>query len=112
MNILDTKLSVRLSIWVALLLGFGTSAIADPAPSAQPREPAAIYKTICGYCHGKNIGPIILGRGLPKEYITSMARSGPNGMPAFRPTEISNDELDALAVFISQSDAAEGEYGQ
>ena len=88
------------------------NAMASSPPSATPRDAEQVYDTVCGYCHGKNVGPIILGKQLPAEYIRSMVRSGPNGMPAFRPTEISDAELVALAEWISESDRAHEEYGQ
>jgi mono/diheme cytochrome c family protein len=39
-------------------------------------------------------------------------RHGQNGMPAFRPTEITRSELDALAKWISASKADPAEKGQ
>lgn len=80
--------------------------------SSGPRPPEKIYQTTCGYCHGKNIGPIIKGRELPPEAVKMMVRNGIGGMPAFRPTEITNEELDALATWISQSKADPREHGQ
>lgn len=76
-----------------------------------PRKPEVVYTQICGYCHGRNVGPIILGRKLPASYIALMARNGRNGMPAFRPTEISKAELDGLAKWISASSAPAKEHG-
>lgn len=103
----------RMGLPTLLLTTVATVAqAAEPAPSAQDRAPKQLYNITCGYCHGRNVGPILLGRQLPAEYIRTMVRSGPNGMPAFRPTEISNTELDALASWISASDAAAAEYGQ
>lgn len=76
------------------------------------RSPEVVYAKVCGYCHGKNVGPIILGRQLPAEAITLIARSGQNGMPAFRPTEITAAEMDALSKWISASKANEKEHGK
>jgi mono/diheme cytochrome c family protein len=76
------------------------------------RAPEALYSKTCGYCHGKNIGPVIRGRGLPAEAIMRQVRHGQNGMPAFRPTEITNSELDALATWISASKADPKEKGE
>ncbi|NBC38132.1 cytochrome c [Novosphingobium sp. FSY-8] len=74
-------------------------------PPAPPRAPEAIYVRTCGYCHGAHVAPIIRGRGLPAEMVELYVRTGPRGMPAFRPTEISPAELKALAVWVSQSKA-------
>ncbi|MBK8629349.1 MAG: cytochrome c [Sphingomonadales bacterium] len=76
------------------------------------RAPEIVYAKICGYCHGRNVGPIILGRQLPVETIKDIARHGRNGMPAFRPTEVTPDEMDALAQWISASKANEKEHGK
>ncbi|MCY1672057.1 cytochrome c [Novosphingobium sp. SL115] len=91
------------------------SAIAHPAlaaPGAPPRAPEAIYAKTCGYCHGQHVAPIIRGRGLPPEIITQYVRTGPRAMPAFRPTEISDAELKALAKWVSTSKADPKEHGQ
>lgn len=76
------------------------------------RAPEVVYAKVCGYCHGKNIGPIILGRNLDKDMIKAVARQGRNGMPAFRPTEVTHAELDALATWISKSAARTEEHGK
>jgi mono/diheme cytochrome c family protein len=76
------------------------------------RAPEIVYAKTCGYCHGTNVGPIILGRALPIETVKSMVRHGQNAMPAFRPTEITNAELDKLATWISTSKADPKEHGK
>ncbi len=91
------------------LAGWAASAVAaDPAP----RAPATIYAKTCGYCHGHNVGPIILGRALPPEFVTMMVRNGRGAMPAFRPTEITGAELAALAGWIAAAPAGAKEHGQ
>jgi mono/diheme cytochrome c family protein len=76
------------------------------------RSPEVVYGKVCGYCHGKNVGPIILGRKLDPDMIKAVARQGRNGMPAFRPTEVTKAELDALAAWISKSPARTEEHGK
>jgi mono/diheme cytochrome c family protein len=76
------------------------------------RSPERIYATVCGYCHGRNVGPVLLGRHLPPPTIKFVARNGQNGMPAFRPSEITPAELDALAKWISAAPASKEEHGQ
>jgi mono/diheme cytochrome c family protein len=80
-------------------------------PQAE-RAPEVIYAKTCGYCHGRNIGPVIRGRALPADAIKAIVRKGQNGMPAFRPTEITPVELDKLANWISASAADPKEKGQ
>ena len=76
------------------------------------RTPEQLYAKTCGYCHGTNVGPIIRGRALPDAAIKMIVRSGQNAMPAFRPTEITNAELDRLATWISASKADPKEKGK
>lgn len=76
------------------------------------RAPEIIYSKICGYCHGRNVGPVIRGRALPVDAVKFIVRNGQNGMPAFRPTEITSAELGALATWISASKADPMEKGQ
>jgi len=74
--------------------------------------PEGTYARTCGYCHGANVGPVILGRNLPPEAIEAVVRSGRGAMPAFRPTEISEEELTALADWVSKSPPRAGEAGK
>ena len=92
----------------ALLQGCGAPANAN----AGPRPPEKIYATTCGYCHGHDVGPIIRGRKLPADAVRDIVRRGQGAMPAFRPTEISPEELTSLADWISASSADPKEHGQ
>ena len=99
--------------------GLMLAALAAPAIAtqklgeAQPiRAPETIYAKTCGYCHGRNVGPIILGRALPAETVKYIVRHGQNGMPAFRPTEVKPEELEALAAWVEKSETRKGEHGQ
>ncbi len=94
-------------------------ALAGPVAAQQrlgevpaPRAPEQVYAKVCGYCHGRNVGPILLGRHLPAETVKYVARHGQNGMPAFRPTEVTPAELDALAEWIAAAPARKQEHGQ
>ncbi len=101
---------------IALAAGLGLASAAFAAQKLGEvqgeRAPEVVYAKVCGYCHGRNVGPIILGRQLPVDAIKSIARAGQNGMPAFRPTEITPSEMDALAKWISASKANEKEHGK
>lgn len=98
------------------LFAFGAvpAGAAEPAPRPvpPPRAPAAVYAKTCGYCHGQHVAPIIRGRALPPELIAQYVRRGQRAMPAFRPTEISDAELGALAKWINASKADPKEHGQ
>jgi len=89
-----------------------TLAGAEAPPSATPRSAEKVYADSCGYCHGRNVGPVILGRALPVPAIEAMVRGGLRAMPAFRPTEISDAELAAVAAWVSASPANPQEHGK
>jgi mono/diheme cytochrome c family protein len=89
-------------------LAITAGAMAAPPPSATPRAPDVVYAQACGYCHDHGTAPVILGQELDAEAIAYMVRSGPHGMPAFRPTEVSPAELDAVSKWISESPAQDG----
>lgn len=106
------KLMAGLMAGVALLAGgvaFAGQKLGQPQDERAPEE---VYAKTCGYCHGKNVGPVIRARALPADAIKTIVRHGQNGMPAFRPTEITNSELDRLAAWISASKADPKEKGQ
>ena len=100
----------------ALIAGCGVAGLAaaacSPSAASSPRPPEKVYASTCGYCHGANVGPIIRGRALPAEQVTAVVRGGLNGMPAFRPSEISPAELDALAQWVEASKADPKEKGK
>jgi len=87
----------------SLLIATSSAYGATPAPA--PRAPEKIYARTCGYCHGQHVAPIIRGRGLAPELVEQYVRTGPRGMVAFRPTEITDVELKALARWINASKA-------
>ena len=105
-----------MKVMISIMAGLGLASAAYAAQKLgeyQPeRKPEVVYAKVCGYCHGKNVGPIILGRKLETDMIKAVTRHGRNGMPAFRPTEITNVELDALAVWISKSPVPAKEHGK
>ncbi|MWV27153.1 c-type cytochrome [Aurantiacibacter rhizosphaerae] len=103
---------IALSAVGSLCLGGVALASAQEAEEATPRAPEQVYAETCGYCHGVNVGPIIRGRNLPPVITKSFVRMGPNSMPAFRQTEITDEELDALATWLEQSEADPEERGQ
>lgn len=96
------------------LAAMGSAALAgQKLGQLQPqRAPEYLYARTCGYCHGRNVGPIILGRQLPADVVKAMVRTGRGGMPAFRPTEITPAELDALAKWVEASKTDTQEHGR
>ena len=106
----------------ALVLGAGlalagaaqiANAAAQKLGEVQPqRSPEQVYSAVCGYCHGRNVGPVILGRHVPAATAEMMVRHGMNAMPAFRPAEITTAELKALALWVEKSAPDPKEKGQ
>lgn len=95
----------------ALATGISFRANAQATYEIEPREPEYLYARTCGYCHGHNIAPIIRGRSLPATVTASIVRSGMGAMPAFKPTEITDAELEALTRWLEQSEADPEEHG-
>jgi mono/diheme cytochrome c family protein len=106
------KLIIGLAAAVAIFAGGVALAGQKLGQPQGERAPEEIYAKTCGYCHGKNIGPVIRGRALPADAIKTIVRHGQNGMPAFRPTEITNSELEKLGQWISASKADPKEQGK
>lgn len=71
-------------------------------------EGAAVYARVCAHCHETGIGPVITGRALPADYVLHVVRTGPGAMPAFRPSEIDDRRLAALAAFVHGAHEAPG----
>ena len=95
---------------VCLLSGLITLSL-----SAQDGE--AIYQANCSHCHdpgmnnpgtqqltktrGEENGVLIDRDNLVDVYVKTIVRNGLNGMPTFKPTQITESELDALAEFLA-----------
>ena len=77
----------------------------------------AIYQANCSHCHdpgmnnpgtqqltktrGEENGVLIDRDNLVDVYVKTIVRNGLNGMPTFKPTQITDGELDALAEFLA-----------
>ncbi len=98
----------------AVALGSGLSApvAAQATYEIEPRAPEYLYERTCGYCHGHNVAPIIRGRKLPAAVTSALVRSGNGAMPAFKPTEITDQELEALAQWLATAEADPEEHGR
>ncbi len=93
---------ISLVICMAFMSSFAWAQSANDWESGEQ-----IFDKICQYCHTQGVGPVLTGRNLPPVYFTTIARNGLNAMPAFRPTELSPEDLEKVANFLSQS-AGEG----
>lgn len=89
---------ISLTICLSIMSSFAWAQSANDWESGEQ-----IFGKICQYCHTQGVGPVLTGRNLPPVYFTTIARSGLRAMPAFRPTELSTDDLEKVANFLSQS---------
>ena len=111
---------MRTTTVVASLLilpfAYGGAAAQDSALALGER----IYVDKCEYCHGDGVqkgGTFVLEAryegavpglltertNLTPEYISAVVRTWTNGMAPFRPTEISDSELEALVAFLTRN---------
>lgn len=113
----STPCAAMKSVCPALLLALcvlstahATSPATDGSQGGPTTRPVAgsdagqrYYKEVCARCHEANIGPVLVGRGLPPEFFKAIARSGLNAMPSFRVTDIDDETLQAVARYLSTS---------
>lgn len=99
---------VRYAQLCSLLMLFSLATNTLAHSSGQWQSGKQIYQNVCGHCHEIGVGPVLSGRDLPAVYFKTMARSGRAGMPAFRPTELSNKDLDKVAKYL----VSKGEHGK
>jgi mono/diheme cytochrome c family protein len=102
-----------------------TDAGANAPSAAEPRAPepgAGTYAQYCADCHDRGHGhpgtmrlamrldnPVLRTRtDLAPEYVKWVVRNGYQMMPPFRPTEITDSELETLARFVSAATLAAG----
>lgn len=85
-------------------LALACSSVATPS-TATPADGIRVYDKVCRYCHEAGVGPVIKGRQLPPEYVKRVVRFGNRAMPSFRPTEIDDAALAAVATLIASSTA-------
>lgn len=94
----------------AVLLALGLAAAAQaaaPSPPAADDKGRRFYEKVCARCHEAGIGPVLRGRGLPPALFTTIARTGLNGMPAFRVSDVDDETLQAVADYLATSKAKE-----
>ncbi|MDK3019828.1 c-type cytochrome [Pseudodonghicola flavimaris] len=104
-----------LALGLSLCLTAGTAAAdeltVDPAAAAQTRgdrSGARLAQNTCLQCHGMGVGPDLRLQKLDYETLHHVTRHGLNAMPAFRESEISDDELRAVAAYIASLRVAPG----
>jgi mono/diheme cytochrome c family protein len=91
-------------VFCSLVLGSAQAASDD----GNQRSGDKLYAQVCSLCHATGVGPVLLGRSLPPPLALYVVRNGRNGMPAFRSTEITDAELNAVAQYIATAPAPAG----
>ena len=115
---------------VLAVLGFGSAHAQAPDRAAQLAPGKQVYVYWCLPCHGPGVGmpgfdalpgtqqlkikyrgtntsPLLEERtDLVPEFVKTIVRQGVSFMPQFRKTEISDADLDALAVYLSRNSTA------
>ena len=82
------------------LLACPTRACAQSA--GEWRDAQHLYASSCTFCHDTGVGPNLRGVGWPKEYVAVRVRMGYQAMPAFKPSEISAADIEALAAWLAE----------
>ncbi len=92
---------MRCASGLVIALALALYAAAAHAQSAgEWASSAKLWRETCGYCHDGKLAPELRGAGVPTQAVVSAVRRGPNAMPTFAPSEISDQELEQLAEWI------------
>jgi mono/diheme cytochrome c family protein len=101
---------------LALIVATSHAFAADPALTGRQEQGRKLYNATCVYCHGPNVwGTYTLGRRLGSDkalleqrtdlvapYVKIVIRAGLGSMPAFRRTELSDSEADAIVDYLTR----------
>jgi mono/diheme cytochrome c family protein len=93
-----------LSASVLIASGLMTVSVAFGAD----RSGEQVFHDTCYLCHTTGVSPSLTKQPLPFETLLYIVRHGSNGMPAFRPTEISDKELHNLADYLASLQPKQG----
>ncbi len=94
---------------VAAMLALGMLVTGSRAQAQEPPKMPYVFGMYCAMCHkeGVQIGPIGIydmmsksGNPLNEQYIRNNTRFGFNAMPAFRISEVSPKELNAIVTYL------------
>lgn len=104
-----------------LLIGAGVATAAEPGAALTPRQEQGrkLYNGSCVYCHGPNVwGTFTLGRRLGADhalleqrtdlvgpYVKTVIRAGLGSMPAFRRTELTDADVDAIVDYLTRANS-------
>jgi mono/diheme cytochrome c family protein len=97
-------------IRLAVASVFGLAALlAPPGAHAQAAgewgSPAQLWRATCSYCHDNGVARELRGAGLTPQAVATAVRVGPKAMPSFTASQISDQELQQLAEWMSTQKA-------
>ena len=84
---------------VAALLALACTA-AEAQSAGEWRSSEQLWRATCAYCHNEHVAPELRGSALTAQVITGAVRGGPKAMPSFAGSQISDNELNALADWL------------
>ena len=74
-----------------------------PSTSGDVAAGKQVFEQNCNACHpggGQGAGPALKGKNLSADRITRQVRNGGEGMPAFSPSQISDQQLNNLVQYV------------
>ncbi|HXZ68733.1 MAG TPA: cytochrome c [Alphaproteobacteria bacterium] len=97
-----------LVLGLAATAGFMLLPILGYSASAT-RTPQQVWDGTCHACHDTGAAPVILGQHIPPDRVKAIVRNGGLQMPPIGTDQVSDDELEALAAWVSAHDAPKGQ---
>lgn len=83
-----------------LVVAASLPALAQAYSAGQWGSGEKIYAKVCSLCHDTSVAPSLFGRNLSGAYIREVVLGGRGPMPAFRPTDFNDQELESLSLFL------------
>lgn len=93
------KRQFKMKLWL-VTAGIFMSGVVQADGSGKWQSGQEAYEKVCGYCHDKGIGPLIKGQNKPGDMVRVLVRTGSGAMPPFRRSEIDDETLAKLIVYI------------
>lgn len=70
------------------------------------KDSSVLYNDACGPCHGADghgvVGPALKGTALTYEQVKAMIEVGRGGMPKFKGTELTDEQIDIIANYVKK----------
>ncbi len=96
------RLALASAFGVAVLLAWSG---AEAQSAGGWASSAQLWRATCSYCHDNGIARELRGAGLTPQAVATAVRTGPNAMPSFTASQISDRELEQLAAWMSTQKA-------